>query len=473
MRYKTIIGLEIHAQLQTESKAFCSCRNDSGESEPNYNVCPICTGHPGTLPVLNKNVFMMALKAAVALKCKINRLSSFDRKNYFYPDMPKGYQITQYFHPLGENGYVEIYNKKRKKVVKIRRLHIEEDSGKLIHEMDKTLVDFNRSGVPLIEIVTEPDMNYSDEAVMLLEELRNILRYLKVCDGQLENGSMRCDVNISVKDTKTGKSTNRIEIKNLNSFRNVQRALHYETNFQKELLQNGLSEPHCTKAWDEKDKVTRKMRLKETEADYRYFPEPDLPAVRVDEETIHRMQKELPELPSEKIHRFIEHYHMRYEEARLLSVSEDLAIFFEKTSEIAESSEVLKWILRDIKRYLNENNIALSATKISTEKLGGLIKQIKIGRVSNNAAKEILLQLMSTDRKLEDIIQEDDFLQQNDPDILSGYIDDIIAEHYEQYEAYQLGKKELFNFFVGKMMGLTKGRTRPDLIIKIVKNRLR
>ena len=472
MRYKTVIGLEIHAQLLTESKAFCTCRNDSSETEPNTNICPVCTAHPGTLPVLNGKMIGLSVKAALALKCSINSISNFDRKNYFYPDMPKGYQITQYFHPIAENGKIEIISNRRKKMVRIRRIHMEEDSAKLIHEDDRTLVDFNRSGIPLIEIVTEPDMNSAEEAVMFLEELRNILRCIKVCDGNLENGSMRCDVNISVMDTQTGISTNRVEIKNLNSFRNVQRALRYEENVHQNLLMGGEKGFQSTKSWDEKRRITMVMRDKETEMDYRYFPEPDLPLVEILETEIERLQKLIPELPSEKRLRFVEQYHLKFEEARILSISPELAVFFEQTASLAEASEVIKWILRDVKRYLNEKKINLSETCLTPEKLAGLLDWIKTGRISYHTAKEILIALIETNRASEEIISEYDFIQQNDPDILNDFLEQIIEEHFEEYEAYCLGKKELFNFFVGKMMGLTKGRTRPELIIKTIKNRL-
>ncbi|MEO0102455.1 MAG: Asp-tRNA(Asn)/Glu-tRNA(Gln) amidotransferase subunit GatB, partial [candidate division WOR-3 bacterium] len=380
-KYETVIGLEVHIQLNTKTKLFCSCPVEFGE-KPNTNICPICLGLPGVLPVLNDNAVKLAIRAALALNCQIQKISAFARKHYFYPDLPKGYQITQYDMPLALNGFLVIDNKK----IRIRRLHLEEDAGKLIHTSNFTLVDFNRCGIPLIEVVTEPDLSGPDETIEFLSELRNILRYLDVSSGDMEKGHLRCEPNISLKTN--GILGTRREIKNLNSLKSVRDALNYEIKAQREILESGEKIKQKTLLWNEAEKMTKPMREKEEAEDYRYFPEPDLPPLVIKEEEIIEIKSNLPELPAEKKQRFITNYHLSEKEVKILVREKEMADYFEQM--IAETKDFSPdfirlsafWVINEVARILNEENITISQFKILPRNLGQLLITLKEGRIT-------------------------------------------------------------------------------------------
>jgi len=475
--YRTIIGLEVHAQLLTKSKAFCGC-SASYCKTPNTNICPICTGHPGTLPNLNTRMIQMGLRAGAAFSCDINPIIGFDRKHYFSPDLPKGYQITQFFSPIAENGIIEITGKTRKKKVKIKHIHLEEDAARTIHSTDTTrgekesLLDFNRAGIGLIEIVTTPDIQCAQDAVAFFEEIRNTLIVLNICDGHLEKGSIRCDANISLKDIATGFSTRRVEIKNLNTFKNLERALMFEENSLIKELKNPLSKGSVTKDWNEKLKQTTLSRDKESEGDYRYFPEPDIPVITLSDEVIKTARENIPELPSKKLQRLMDQYSLRYEEAKMLVDERELAVLFESCMKLSETDDMKNLILRDVKRYLNEEAKSVGQTLISERKLFNLLLNVRNGKISFKTAQTILKKLFETDKTVEKIIEEENLIKITDVQSLEKIFEEIIAENFEKYEAYKYGKKELLKWFVGEMIKRTKGRSEPKLIIKIIKNRL-
>ncbi len=474
---KTIIGLEIHAQLQTNSKAFCSCSVNS-KSDPNTNVCPICTGQPGTLPRLNREMVEMTIKTAIAFDCRINNPTSFDRKNYFSPDMPKNYQITQFFNPIAQNGVIEILTEKRKKKLNITEIHMEEDSARTICKADdvtgtqKNYLDFNRSGVPLLEIVTAPKIASPKEAVECFESIRSTLVYLDVCDGHMEDGSIRCDANISIEDTKSGIKSPRVEIKNLNSFKSIERALIYEEQLLKQQL--GLKSPQeaVTKDWDDRLKCTIKLRDKENLCDYRYFPEPDIPFIEITDREINRLESEIPELPINRLERFFYDYEIRFDLAKALINNRPLASFFESAMNISKTNEMKHLIIRDVKGYLNQTGKTIDQTQLTPEKLYEFLKNIKTGRISAATTQKILKILCETSKTVNTIIEEENLIKIDDRQSLEAILAIIIKENEEQYEAYKYGKKELLKWFIGQMIKQTKGRADPKLIIQIIKERM-
>ena len=474
---KTIIGLEIHAQLQTASKAFCKCANDS-QSPPHTNVCPVCSGQPGTLPSLNTKMITYAVKTGLALSCSIRRITSFDRKNYFSSDMPKGYQITQFFQPIADDGYVEILSRTRKKIIAISSVHMEEDSARTLLKKEQqsdhfiSLLDFNRSGIPLLEIVTAPEITSPKEAVDCFETIRNILIYLDVCDGHMESGSIRCDANISVQNTKTGQSTNRVEIKNLNTFKNLERALIYEENLLKKDVTTFSGSDSVTKDWDEQLKQTLISRDKESLRDYRYLREPDLAPVNISDQLIQTLKKQIPELPLKRLERFINDYNLRYDIAKALVTDRSLADFFEQAMTILNTDEMKNIIIRDVKSYLNQQGKEISETHLSPEKLYQLLNSVKTGRISSLMKQTILNALFETSKNVNTIIEEKNLIKIDDRQSLEAILEEIITENEEQYEAYICGKKELFKWFIGQMIKRTKGRSDPKLIISIIKDKM-
>jgi len=394
MKEEVVIGLEIHIQLMTKAKIFCQCSTDYIGKEPNTNTCPVCLGLPGSLPVLNKKVLEFAVRTSVALNCKINKVSRFHRKNYFYPDLPKAYQISQYDIPLGINGYMEVSlpERKEKRKIRITRVHIEEDAGKLVHEGDITsssysLADYNRCGIPLAEIVTEPDFCSPEEAQIFLVKLRSIVQHLGVCDGNMEEGSMRCDANISLRDAKTSALGIKVEIKNINSFKAVKKALQFEVDRQKRLLAEGEKIIQETRHWDESKNITISMRSKEEAHDYRYFPEPPL---RVSQEIIEEIRKNLPELPEARRKRFIKDYKIPEYDAEILTSSKALGDYYEKAASLYSNNKVLSnWIMGELMRYLNEKKIEIEYSPISPEKLVGMLKLMDEGVISGKMAKDV------------------------------------------------------------------------------------
>ncbi len=465
--WKPVIGLEIHAQLLTKSKMFCSCSTDYLNSKPNENTCEVCLGYPGTLPVINEQAVKFAVKAAKALNCEIHKISRFDRKQYFYPDLPKGYQITQYFYPYATNGYLEMEGIK----IRIQRIHMEEDSGKLFHENDSigtasySVVNFNRAGIPLIEIVTEPDIPDPKYARMFVEKLRNILRFINVCDGNLENGSMRCDANISLKNTETGETTAKVEVKNINSFKFIQNALEYEKERLLKLVKEGKETSPETRGWDSSKKITVSLRTKEGENDYRYFPEPDLPILNISDDILN---SKIEELPDDMVKRFVSEYKISQYNANVLVSDKNVAQYFEKCLlKFNEPVLVSNWIISEILRLKTTDAISLSVDNFTK-----LLKFVSDGKINNNTAKEILEQIYSKDLNPQKIIEEKGLTQINDEGKLEKLVEKVILDNNKEYEAYKNGKTKLFGFFVGQVMKLTKGRANPKLVNKMMKDKL-
>lgn len=481
MKEEIVIGLEIHIQLMTKAKMFCHCSTDYIGKEPNTNTCPVCLGLPGSLPVLNKKVLEFAIRTAVALNCKINQISRFHRKNYFYPDLPKAYQISQFDIPLGVNGYMEIslLESKEKHRIGITRVHIEEDAGKLVHEgniasSSYSLVDYNRCGIPLAEIVTEPDFCSSEEARIFLVKLRSIVQHLGVCDGNMEEGSMRCDANISLRDAKTGALGTKVEIKNVNSFKAVKKALQFEVDRQKRLLAEGEKIVQETRHWDESKNVTVSMRSKEEAHDYRYFPEPDLLPIKVDIKMIDKIRKSLPELPEARRERFIKNYQIPEYDAEILTSSKALGDYYEKTTSLYSNSKVLSnWIMGELMRYLNEEKIEIDESPISPEKLVEMLKLIDKGVISGKMAKDVFEKMFKTGREASQIVKESGITQITDENELFEVIDNVIKGNPKSVDDFNQGKEKALNFLVGQVMRSTKGRAKPDFVFKALKQRVK
>lgn len=481
MKEEIVIGLEIHIQLMTKAKMFCHCSTDYIGKEPNTNTCPVCLGLPGSLPVLNKKVLEFAIRTAVAFNCKINQISRFHRKNYFYPDLPKAYQISQFDIPLGVNGYMEIslLESKEKHRIGITRVHIEEDAGKLVHEgniasSSYSLVDYNRCGIPLAEIVTEPDFCSSEEARIFLVKLRSIVQHLGVCDGNMEEGSMRCDANISLRDAKTGALGTKVEIKNINSFKAVKKALQFEVDRQKRLLAEGEKIVQETRHWDESKNVTVSMRSKEEAHDYRYFPEPDLLPIKVDIKMIDKIRKSLPELPEARRERFIKNYQIPEYDAEILTSSKALGDYYEKTTSLYSNSKVLSnWIMGELMRYLNEEKIEIDESPISPEKLVEMLKLIDKGVISGKMAKDVFEKMFKTGRDASQIVKESGITQITDENELFEVIDNVIKGNPKSVDDFNQGKEKALNFLVGQVMRSTKGRAKPDFVFKAIKQRIK
>ncbi|MDL1965891.1 MAG: Asp-tRNA(Asn)/Glu-tRNA(Gln) amidotransferase subunit GatB [Candidatus Desulfofervidus auxilii] len=474
MPYEVVIGLEVHAQLLTESKIFCSCSTKFG-ALPNSHVCPVCMGMPGVLPVLNKKVVEFALKMALATHCRINSYSVFARKNYFYPDLPKGYQISQYEHPLAKDGWVEIEVTGQKKQIGIVRIHIEEDAGKLIHDLHKPIsyVDFNRTGVPLIEIVSKPDIRTPEEGVAYLKKLRSILRYLGICDGNMEEGSFRCDANISLRPIESEKFGVRTELKNMNSFKHVQRALTYEIERQRSILEQGGSIVQETRLWDETKNITRSMRGKEEAHDYRYFPDPDLMPVVIDKNWIEKIEKTLPELPDVKKQRFVQEYRLPEYDAEVLTSEKELAEYFEQVVKYGSDAKLASnWMMSEVLRKLNQEKREITACPITPKDLAELLQLIQKGTISGKIAKIVFEEMYSSGKPASQIVREKSLIQITDQAVLEEIAQKIIESYPKEVEQYKAGKEKLLGFFVGQMMKQTKGKANPQLVNKIFKELL-
>ena len=481
MKEEVVIGLEIHIQLMTKAKIFCHCSTDYIGKEPNNNTCPVCLGLPGTLPVLNEKVLEFAIRTAVALNCKINHISRFHRKNYFYPDLPKAYQISQYDIPLGINGYIDISLSESGEShrIGITRVHMEEDAGKLVHEgkivsSSYSLVDYNRCGIPLVEIVTEPDFCSPEEARIFLMKLRSIVQHLGVCDGNMEEGSMRCDANVSLRDAKTGALGIKVEIKNLNSFKAVKKALQFEVNRQKKLLDEGEKIIQETRHWDESNSVTVSMRSKEEAHDYRYFPEPDLLPIKVDVKIIDRIRKSLPELPEARRERFIKNYQIPEYDAEILTSSKAIGDYYENALSIYKNSKTLSnWIMGELMRYLNEEKVEIEDSPISPEKLAGMLKLMDEEIISGKMAKDVFDKMFKTGKDASQIVKESGIIQITDEDELFEVIDKVIKENSRSIEDFNNGKEKALHFLVGQVMRYTKGRAKPDFVFKAIKQRIK
>jgi aspartyl-tRNA(Asn)/glutamyl-tRNA(Gln) amidotransferase subunit B len=474
MEYEPVIGLEVHAQLLTDTKIFCGCTTQFGAA-PNTHTCPVCLGMPGVLPVLNRKVVEFAMKMALATDCRINPVCSYARKNYFYPDLPKGYQISQYAEPLAEFGHVDIEIDGVKKRIGITRIHMEEDAGKLIHDEYNpwSYVDLNRTGVPLIEIVSEPDMRSAEEAAAYLRRLHETLVYLEICDGNMEEGSFRCDANISLRPKGTAGFGTRTELKNMNSFRNVQRALDYEIKRQQYVLEGGGEVVQETRLWDDTAGGTHSMRGKEGAHDYRYFPDPDLVRVEVDDAWIAQIRSGLPELPLEKRERFLAEYGIPAYDAGVLTASRPLADYYEAVVRLSgEPKTASNWVMGDVLRFLNEEKRDIRDCPIRPEALAAMIALIKDGTISGKMAKDVVEEMYRTGKSPEDIVREKGMVQITDEGALIPVIDEILAKHPGQLEQYRAGKDKLFGFFVGQVMKATQGKANPQLINELLKQRL-
>lgn len=469
MAYKTIIGLEIHSELMTNSKIFCNCTTEFG-GDANTHCCPVCLGLPGALPVINKRVVEYGIKTGLAFNSKIARETKMDRKNYFYPDLVKGYQISQDDIPLCSGGFIEIEKEDGPKKIRLRRIHIEEDTGKSIHSEDGgSLLDYNRSGVPLIEIVTEPDMNSPEEAKEFLEKLKATLEYIEVSDVKMEEGSLRCDVNINVVDEETGKKTSISELKNLNSFKAVVKALEYEEKRHISLLKEGKENLKETRRWDEVNNETVVMRIKEGAADYRYFPEPDLTKLEIEEEWIEDIKNNLPELPHDKKERFMKEYDLPEYDAEVLTQSKALAAFYEETVKYSKDpKQVSNWVMGDVLRRINDEELDIKDLNFTPKDLGDLLELIEEGKISNNIGKKVLRDMFDTGKSPNKIVKEKGLIQISDEGALKEIVEKVIEKNEQSVIDYKDGKDRALGFLVGQVMKETRGKANPQLANKLI-----
>ncbi len=467
--YEVVIGLEVHSELSTKTKIFCSCPTKFGAA-PNTQVCPICMAMPGTLPVLNEKVVEYAVKAGLATNCEISRNSKNDRKNYFYPDLPKAYQISQYDKPLCKNGYIEIETKEGKKKIGITRIHIEEDAGKLNHDefSGGSLVDLNRAGVPLIEIVSEPDIRSSEEAELYLKKLKSILEYIEVSDCKMQEGSYRADVNVSVRkkgDTKLGTRT---ETKNMNSFKSITREIDYEIERQIDILEDGGTVEQETLRWDDVSGKTFAMRDKEDADDYRYFPEPDLVAINLSEEYIQNIKKELPELPESRKERYLKEYNLSEKDANIITASKYLSDLFEGAIKVCNNPKAVNnWIISDISRILNETETEPIEIPFDSNQLGKLVILIDKGTISSSIGKKVLEELFENPRDPEEIIKEKGWIQISDEGAIREVVKKVLEANPKSIEDYKAGKEKALGFLVGQAMKETKGKANPKMLNKL------
>jgi len=471
MEFEPVIGLEVHIQLNTSSKIFCNCSTKFGE-RPNSNVCPVCLGLPGVLPVLNKEVLRKAILASLALNCSISNFSKFDRKHYFYPDLPKNYQISQYDLPLAKNGYIIVNNKK----IRIKRVHMEEDAGKLIHSEDSpySYVDFNRTGVPLIEIVTEPDINSPSEAYMFLNILKNRMKYIEVSDCNMEEGSLRCDANISVRVNGSDKLGVKTEIKNMNSFRAVEKALEYEFKRQVELIKSNQKIEQETRLWDSINEITISMRSKEEAHDYRYFPEPDLPPIIVEKDFIEKLKETLPEMPDEKFKRYVEDLNIPPANAEILITDKIMASFFENCCAIYNNyKSISNWIISEIIQYLNKNKIEFIELKnLKPENFVELVKLVDEGRITSRVAKDISVKVIEEGISPLKLVSEKELTQLSDAKEIEKLVDEVINTELDAVKKYKEGKKNILSYLVGQVMKKSQGRANPKLVAELFEKKL-
>ncbi len=474
MNLEPVIGPEVHAQLKTNTKIFCACSTSFG-APPNTHTCPVCLGMPGVLPVLNKKVVEYTLRMALATNCRISHESRFARKNYFYPDLPKGYQISQYELPIAENGFVDVEVNGSFDRIGITRIHMEEDAGKLSHDPHRpvSMVDFNRTGVPLIEIVSEPDIRSPGEAGAYLRQLRSIVRYLAICDGNLEEGSFRCDANVSIRPQGSQTLGTRTELKNLNSFKHVEKSLQYEISRQKEVLLDGGQIIQETRLWDPDKNKTTSMRGKEEAHDYRYFPDPDLLPLLIDDGWIQNIKKSLPELPDGKKKRFMAQYGLPSYDAVLLTSDRELADYFENCVGIfSHPKQVSNWVMGALLGLLNTLGKSIDESPVSPENLARLLALVEDGVISGKIAKTVLDKMGQTGKPAEQIVEDNGLVQITDTDALENLVSNIISEHPKEVEAYKNGKTKLLGFFVGQAMKETKGKANPKLVNEILKQKL-
>lgn len=474
MAYKTIIGLEIHVELKTKTKMFCHCKNEFGE-EANTNVCPICLGLPGALPQVNEEAINYAIKAGLAMNCKIHQHTRFDRKSYFYADLVKGYQITQDELPLCYEGYVNIEDEDgNDKKIRLIRIHVEEDTGKSLHtDKGETLLDYNRSGVPLIEIVTYPDMNSAKEAREFLEKLKATVIYLGVSDGKMEEGSLRCDVNVNVVDTETGVKTNISEIKNIGSFRGVEKAIDFEVSRHIALLEKGENTKKETRRWDELKGESILMREKIKANDYRYAPDGDIPPMDISDEMIEAVRKEMPELPDEKITRLMKDYGISKDDAKTLSLDVSLANYYEELAKkVGDNALALNWLLGDVLRRLKEDNKNVDQMPFAIEDLEKLLTLVKTNKINNNAGKKVLQEMFKAPEDPEAIVKRLGLVQVTDEGAIEAVVDKVLEANPQSIEDFKNGKSRAFGFLVGQVMKEMKGKGNPQIINELLNKKL-
>ncbi|MFW6269166.1 MAG: Asp-tRNA(Asn)/Glu-tRNA(Gln) amidotransferase subunit GatB [Bacillota bacterium] len=477
-KYETIIGLEVHVQLNTNSKIFCSCTTEFG-AEPNSNTCPVCLGLPGTLPVLNEKAVEYAIKAGLALNCEIQDYSKFDRKNYFYPDLPKAYQISQYDLPVAENGYINIETESGKYRIGVTRVHLEEDAGKLIHEgtIDSSigsLVDYNRTGVPLIEIVSEPDMRSPAQAKKYLTQLKQIMEYLEISDCNMDEGSLRCDANVSIRPESQEEYGIKTELKNMNSFKAVEKALNYEIKRQKEVMKEGKKVIQETRAWDEDLNKTISMRGKEEAHDYRYFPEPDLVPLQISEKWVNKIRGKIPELPLSRKKRFMEEYNIPEYDAEVLTDSRALADLFENGVKAYNNpKKVSNWIMGEFLKLVKEEDREIEESKITGKKLGDMLQLIENGTISNKIAKNVFEEMFKSGEAPEVIVEEKGLKQISDESKIESVVEEIIADNPEAVEDIQNGKDKAIGFLVGQVMKKTQGKANPQKANELIRDKVK
>ncbi|AEG59580.1 Asp-tRNA(Asn)/Glu-tRNA(Gln) amidotransferase subunit GatB [Desulforamulus ruminis] len=476
-QYETIIGIEVHVELKTNTKIFCNSTTEFG-GDPNTHVCPVCLGLPGTLPVLNKKVVEYAVRAGLALNCSIANFSKFDRKNYYYPDLTKNYQISQYDLPIAEQGYLDIEVDGQEKRIGITRLHMEEDAGKLVHQGNimttpYSLVDYNRAGVPLIEIVSEPDMRSPEEARAYAEKLRAVIQYTGVSDCRMEEGSLRCDANISVRPVGQKELGTKSEIKNMNSFRALQRALAYEVERQIGVLESGGQVVQETRTWDEARGITLSMRSKEQAHDYRYFPDPDLVPLVLDPQWIDFIRQSLPELPDQRRARYVQEFGLPVYDAGILTLTKEMSDFFEQTIQQYDNPKaVSNWMMGEMSRLLNAGGMEIVQCKIKPAQLASLLKLIDKGTISGKIAKTVFEEMFASGKDPEAVVQEKGLVQISDEGAIAAVVDEVIAANPKSVEDFRAGKEKAIGFLVGQVMRATKGKANPELVNKLLKEKL-
>jgi len=477
MKYETVIGLEVHVQIKTKTKIFCSCSTEFG-SPPNENTCPICLGMPGVLPVLNKRFLESSMRACLATHCTIEPMNRFARKNYFYPDLPKGYQISQFELPLGTNGYININVDGTKKRIGLTRIHMEEDAGKLIHGENsgrpgKSYVDFNRTGVPLCEVVSEPDMRSAEEARAYLNELKSILEYTGVSDCNMEEGSLRCDANVSIRPVGQKEFGTRAELKNLNSFKFIQKAIEYEVDRQTKLLDQGDTVKQETRLYDADRNETFPMRSKEEAHDYRYFPDPDLVPIMIDEAWVEELRKTIPELPEQKRERFVKSYKIPEYDAGVLTSSKPLADYFEQcTALFPQPKTISNWMMGDLLRELKKDGRNIVDCPVSPSALVDLLKLIESGTISGNIAKGIFEEMYQTQKSAGSIVDEKGLKQITDSSAIEKIVAEVLQANPSQIEEFKGGKEKVLGFLVGQVMKASKGKANPAMVNKLLKKKM-
>jgi aspartyl-tRNA(Asn)/glutamyl-tRNA(Gln) amidotransferase subunit B len=477
MEYESVVGIEVHVELCTDSKMFCGCSADFFGQEPNKMVCPVCMGYPGVLPVINEQAVEYAVRVGLALGCQIAPFSKFDRKNYAYPDLPKGYQISQYDLPICRGGWVDVEVEGAQKRIRIRRVHMEEDTAKEFHEGDASLIDYNRSGVPLLEIVTEPDIRSGEEARQYLTELRTLLRYLGVSSADMEKGAMRCEPNVSVRPVGSTTMGVRTEIKNLNSFRAVKMAIEYETQRHIKALETGGQVEQVTMGWDERSGRTVVQRSKEGSEDYRYFPEPDLPPIQLSPEYVSAVRGSLPETPRAKRNRFVTDYGLRAADAAVLVTDAKVAAYYEACVQAARPKEVdartvCNWVVGELFRLANETGTAVTDSPITPQALAELLEQVEQKRINARTGKAVLEEMFATGKAASAIVAERGLVQIHNVDQIGEMVDRVLEEHAEAVGQYLAGKESVIGFLIGQVMRVSRGKAEPQLAQRLLRERL-